>query len=158
MSKAVYAGSFDPFTLGHLDILKRALGLYDEVVVLLAINPDKKCRFSLERRMQMINETINEYGLDGASVASTTGLTVDFAKQIGAKILIRGIRNDSDKEYEEKMRTYNQKLCPEIDTVFFETNKQYEIISSSLVRQYLDEEKDISSLVPHSVYKMIKNP
>lgn len=155
MSKAVYAGSFDPITNGHIDIISRASKLFDEVVVLLAINPDKTYRFSLEDRKQMIEGAIKEANLDNVTVASTDGLTVKFAKSVNATHLIRGLRQ-TDISYEMNMSETNKKLDPSLDTIFLLSNKELNHISSTLVKEMIDKKQDIKGLVPESVIKFVK--
>ena len=154
MKKAVYSGSFDPITNGHLDILKRALEVFDEVIVLVANNQEKKSRFSVKERVQMIKEATK--GMKGVKVASTNGLTVDFAKKNGAKHLIRGLRAVTDFEYEFALAEANRYIDKSIDIVFFMANSKSSFISSSIIDEMSKSKVDISKLVPESVVKMYK--
>lgn len=152
MNRAVYPGSFDPITNGHLDILKRALKVFEEVIVLVADNPDKKSRFSVEQRVQMIKEAT--VGMNGVKVDSTSGLTVDYANKVNAKHLVRGLRTVTDFKYEYKLAEAYQKVDPTIDLVFFMAEEEYSSISSSKVDELAKSNKDIKDLVPDSVNKM----
>ena len=154
MKKAVYPGSFDPITNGHIDILKRALEIFDEVTILIAENPDKKSRFSIKERIEMIKDATK--GLKGVKVDSTAGLTVSYAKKIGAKHLIRGLRAVTDFEYEFSLAAANHYIDKSIDIVFFMANSESSFISSSMIDGLNSENVDISNLVPDSVVKMYK--
>ncbi len=153
MTKAVFAGTFDPITNGHIDILKKALDKFDEVIVLIAINPDKECTFSVDTRKKMIKEAIKDNNLKGSSVAFTQGLTVRFAKSVGAKYLVRGLRDIKDLSYENKIRDINKELDPSIETVFINTSEETKDISSTKVKEMIANKEDISNLVPQSVIK-----
>ena len=152
MKKAVYPGSFDPITNGHIDVLKRALEVFDEVVVLVADNQDKKSRFTVEERISMIKDATK--GLKGVSVDSTHGLTVSYAKKVGAKHLIRGLRAVTDYEYEVTLAAANKFIDSSIDIVFFMAGSEYSFISSSSIDRMHKEHIDISKVVPESVVKM----
>ena len=152
MKKAIYPGSFDPITNGHIDILKRALEIFDEVTILVAINSNKKSRFTLEERVLMIKEAVKD--LKGVKVDSTSGLTVQYAKKIGAKHLIRGLRAVTDYEYEFALAAANHYIDSSIDMVFFMANSDYSFISSSAIDEMHASNIDISKLVPESVLKM----
>ncbi len=151
MKKAVYPGSFDPITNGHLDILQRALEVFDEVIVLVADNQDKKSRFSVEDRVSMIKDATK--GLKGVKVDSTHGLTVEYAKKVGAKHLIRGLRAVTDFEYEFSLAEANKYIDSSIDMVFFMANSEYSFISSSVIDSMAKSKVDIRHLVPKSVVK-----
>ena len=152
MKKAVYPGSFDPITNGHLDILKRALRAFDEIVVLVADNQSKKSRFTLEERVSMIKDAVKD--LKGVTVDSTHGLTVTYAKEVGASHLIRGLRAVTDFEYEFSLASANRFIDSSIDMVFFMASAEYSYISSSAIDDMHKAKVDISKLVPESVIKM----
>ncbi len=155
MKKAIYPGSFDPITNGHLDILKRALKVFDEVIVLVASNPNKKSRFSASERVEMVSEAVK--GFKGVSVDSTNELTVEYAKKHGASHLIRGLRAVTDFEYEFSLSATNEFIDNSIDMVFFMSHSETNFISSSSVDELYRNGVDISKLVPPSVMKMYKS-
>lgn len=155
MKKAIYPGSFDPITNGHLDILKRALKVFDEVIVLVASNPNKKSRFSAEERVEMVSEAVK--GFKGVFVDSTNELTVEYAKKHGASHLIRGLRAVTDFEYEFSLSATNEFIDNSIDMVFFMSHSETNFISSSSVDELYRNGVDISKLVPPSVMKMYKS-
>ena len=151
---AVYPGSFDPITNGHLDILSRALKTYDEVILLIAVNPDKKGKFTVEERKTMILDAFKELGIKNAKVDSTEGLSIKYAKEVGANTLIRGLRAVSDFEYEFKLSAANEYIDPEVDMVFYMSHNEKSFISSSGIDEMHKSGIDISKLVPQSVLKM----
>ena len=157
MKIAVYPGSFDPITNGHIDVLKRALNVFDKVIVLVADNPNKKSKFTTQEKVIMIEEAIEELHLDGASVDSYSGLSVEYAKNHGAACLIRGLRAVTDFEYEFKLSAANHYIDSSIDEIFFMSHAETSFISSSVVDELYSSGVDISSLVPNSVIKMFKN-
>lgn len=151
MNRAVYPGSFDPITNGHLDILKRALKVFDEVIVLIAVNPNKASRFSAEERIEMVKEATN--GIKGVKVDFTSGLTVDYAHKVNSTHLVRGLRTVTDFKYEYQLADEYHKIDPNIDLVFFMADENLCNISSSRVDELVKNNKDISELVPKSVIK-----
>ena len=153
MKVAVYPGSFDPITNGHLEILKRALNIFDKVIMLVAINPNKKSRFSAEDRVKMIKESVNDSRVD---VDSYQGLTVEYAKKHGANHLIRGLRAVTDFEYEFSLASANDFIDSSVDTVFLMSKAEKSFINSSMIMELYQNGKDISSLVPPSVLKRLK--
>ena len=153
MKIAVYPGSFDPITNGHLEVLKRALNIFDRVIVLVAINPEKKSRFSVEERVAMIKETIND---DRVVVDSYNGLTVKYAKEHGATHLIRGLRAVTDFEYEFSLASANDYIDSSIDTVFLMSKAEKSFINSSMIFDMYRRGIDVSSLVPPAVLKRLK--
>ena len=132
---AVFAGSFDPFTLGHLDIVKRAAALFDELWVLLAVNASKKYLFDENVRLEMARKAVAE--IPNVKVDSFDGLTVDFMKRVGAKFLVRGIRGAADVEYEQTVAWNNKVLYPECETVFLSSAPEHLNVSSTVVRELL---------------------
>jgi pantetheine-phosphate adenylyltransferase len=155
MKRAIYPGSFDPITNGHLDVLSRALKVFDEVIVLVAINPNKKSKFTPEERVTMIKEATKD--LKGVVVDSTEGLTVKYAKEHNATCLIRGLRAVTDFEYEFALSATNEFIDESIDMVFFMSHAETSFISSSSIDELHKKGIDISSLVPPSVVKMYKS-
>ena len=153
MRTAIYPGSFDPITNGHLDILNRALEIFDKVIVLVAINPNKKSRFSVEERVAMIKEAVNN---PNVIVDSYQGLTVEYAKAHGAKHLIRGLRAVTDFEYEFQLATANDFIDSSIDSVFLMSKNDKSFINSSMIVELYRQGQDVSSLVPPSVIKRLK--
>lgn len=148
MRKAIFPGSFDPFTLGHLDILKRSLPLFDEIVVGVGNNIEKKTMFSVDQRISFIkNCFLKEQKI---SVKKYDGLTIDFCKEIGANFIVRGIRNNGDFEFEKAIARTNRKLS-KIETVFLLTSAKTSFISSSIVRELILNKGDFQLLVPESV-------
>ena len=146
---ALYPGSFDPLTNGHLDVLFRARRLADRGIVAILENDSKKPLFSVEERVEMIREIV---GADeGVSVRSFSGLLVDFAAQTGATLLVRGLRAISDYEYELQMALMNRRLAPAIETVFLMAKEEYSYVSSRLVKEVARLGADVSGLVPEPV-------
>ena len=153
MKIAVYPGSFDPITNGHLEILKRALNIFDKVIMLVAVNPDKKSRFSAEERVNMIKEAVDD---ERVVVEAYHGLTVEYAKMHGASHLIRGLRAVTDFEYEFSLASANDFIDSSIDTVFLMSKAEKSFINSSMIMELYQNGVDISSLVPPSVLKRLK--
>ena len=148
MRKAIFPGSFDPFTLGHLDILKRSLSLFDEITVGVGINNQKKTMFSEKQRIKFIeNCFLNESRI---KVEAYHGLTIDFCKKIGSNFIVRGIRNNGDFEFEKAIARTNRKLS-KIETVFLLTSAKTSFISSSIVRELILNKGNYKLLVPDSV-------
>ncbi len=148
MRRAVFPGSFDPITLGHYDIIERSLTLFDEIIIAIGINADKKYMFSLEERKQFIEEAFkNEPKI---KVTTYKGLTVDFCKQQNANFILRGLRNPADFEFEKAIAHTNRKMS-EIETVFLLTSSGKSYISSSIVRDVIRNGGDVSGLVPETV-------
>ncbi len=154
MKKAIYPGSFDPITNGHLDILSRAVKVFDEVIILVAVNPNKHFNFSPKERVEMIKEAVKDY--PNVKVDYYDGLTVEYAKKHGATHLIRGLRAVSDFEYEFQLASANEYVDSTIDMVFFMARGDKSFISSSAIMELTNSGVDVSGLVPSSVIKRIK--
>jgi len=153
---AIYPGSFDPITNGHVDLVKRTLGVFDRVIVAIARNPEKDgSLFSLDERLEMIGEVFQGLG-KRVKAESFDGLLVDYAKKSGAKVIIRGLRAVSDFEYEFQMAMMNRELEPGLETLFMMTGQDHFYISSRLVKEVVSLGGDISSLVPKIVQKKLK--
>jgi len=153
MRKAIYPGSFDPITRGHLDVIKRAAGLFDELVVAVATNDEKKPLFSRDEKIRLIEESCA--GLENVTVDSFTGLVVDYAAEKDALALVRGLRAISDFEFEFQMALMNRQLSPTLETVFLTPKEKYSYISSRLVKEVARLGGDIQSLVPKHVAKAL---
>lgn len=152
--KCIYPGTFDPITNGHLDVIKRALGLFDEVIVAVALNESKKPYFSLQSRLEMARTAT--HGLRGVSVQSFDNLLVDFAKSCGVRFVIRGLRAVSDFEYELQIGYANASLWEEFESVYLMPTLKNAFISSSIVRSVLSHGGDVSHLVPSEILKFLK--
>jgi pantetheine-phosphate adenylyltransferase len=153
-SLAVYPGTFDPITNGHADIVHRALGLFDQLVVVVADNPRKQPLFSLAERKRLIRQTLA--GDRRVEVDSFSGLLVDYVRRRGAKFIIRGLRAVADFEYEFQFAHMNRQLAPEVETIFLMTNEDNFFVSSSLVREVAEMGGDIRRVVPSVVAESIK--
>ena len=150
MKIAVYPGSFDPFTLGHLDILNRALALFDKVIVTIAVNQRKGPLFTVDERIEFIREAMPH--ADGRlEFAAFDGLLVDFCRDNGATVIVRGLRALADFEYEFQFAHMNRRLAPGVDTVFFMTDERNHYVSSSLVKEVASLGGDVNGLVPPAV-------
>jgi pantetheine-phosphate adenylyltransferase len=149
MRRAIYPGTFDPMTLGHLDIVARARRTFDEVVVLLAVNPDKSPLFPLEERLRLARECV--VGLDGVRVDCHDGLLADYALRSGAAAIVRGLRAISDFDYEFQMAIVNRKLAPGVETVFLMPSEEWSYLNSSIVRELWRFGGDYSRFVPEVV-------
>ena len=158
MVRAIYPGSFDPATYGHLDIIKRAAALFDEVIVGVLNNSAKSPLFSVEERVKMLKEVTKD--IPNVEVKSFGGLTVDFARECGANALVRGLRAITDFEYELQIAQLNRVIDPNIDTVFLTTNLKYAYLSSSSVKEVAAYGGDISHFVTpyveNEVHKKLK--
>lgn len=149
MTKAIFPGSFDPLTLGHLDIIQRASALFEEVCVVILENSEKKSLFSIAERLAMIQENCKSYA--NVTCAADTCLTVAYAKKRGATVILRGVRSVKDYEYELDIASANAYLEPSIETVLLFSNGAYAFISSSIIREMMKYGADISKLVPEHV-------
>lgn len=149
MRKALFPGSFDPFTAGHLNILNRALTMFDEVVVAVGINQDKRGFFSNEQKLDIIRQTTR--GLDNIEIISYDGLTVNICRELGIKHIVRGVRNIMDFDTERSIADANRRLAPEIETIIIPTAQEFAHISSSAVRDLISHNGDTSLFVPDGV-------
>ena len=149
MKKCIFAGTFDPPTLGHEDIVLKCLDLFDEVIVAILINPNKKPLFSEEARLAMLKKVFAKYS--NVRVLSYDGLTVDLLKREGAKFYVRGIRNGTDYDYEAQLYYINMDMYKEMSTVFLPTRQEYLHISSSLVKDALRFGKNVDKYVPEEI-------
>lgn len=158
MNTALYPGSFDPITFGHLDVIGRAAGLFDRLVVGVLVNPRKSPVLELEERMAAIREAVADELANGAArieVSSFDGLTVDFARQVGAGFIVRGLRAVSDFEIELQMAHTNRKLAPDVDTLFLMTALEHAYLSSSLVKEIASFGGDVGAMVPAAALRRI---
>ena len=151
---ALYPGSFDPFTLGHLDIVERALGLFDEIEITVAANSEKPGLFAMEQRCELIRQSVAH--LERVTVASHRGLTVDRARERGASALIRGLRQVADFDYEFRLAFANRRLSPSLETVFLMTSQEHAFVSASIVRDIHRWGGDLSSFVPQPVIDALR--
>jgi pantetheine-phosphate adenylyltransferase len=149
MKTALFPGSFDPFTLGHLDVLQSALKLFDKVIIAVGYNYTKKGFFPPEIRVEIIKDAIK--GLDNVEVCTFEGLTIDFCKKVGANCIIRGIRTTTDFELESVIAQANKKMAPEISSVFIPSSHEYSFISSTVVRDVLINGGDARCFLPKNV-------
>lgn len=152
---AIYPGSFDPITNGHLDLIERGRRLFDKLIVSILRNETKQPLFSVEERIEMLGEVVGGY--PNVEVDSFNGLLVDYAAQNNATVLLRGIRAISDYEYELQMALMNRRLRPDIETVFMMASEAYSFISSRLVKEVFGLGGDIAGLVPPSVERRLRN-
>ncbi len=155
MQSAVYPGSFDPITNGHLDIIQRASRVFDKVVVGVLHNPNKKPYFDIEERVEIIRKVVEPYG--NVEVTSFEGLLVDFMSTKPDHVLVKGLRAFSDFEYEFQMAMMNRKLDESIETLFMMTGNRYSFVSSTLVKEIFLLDGNIEELVPPLVYESLKN-
>ena len=149
MKIALYPGTFDPVTLGHLDIIKRAAGVCDQLVIGVLPNSAKHPWFSVDERMDLIEKVTKD--LPNVVVESFDGLTVDFGKKIGASVIVRGLRAITDFEYELQIAQINHRLNPDIDTIFFTTSQEYSYVSSSIAKEIALYGGDVSGLIPADI-------
>jgi len=149
MKRAIFPGSFDPITMGHVDIIKRSLPLLDELIIAIGVNSTKKYMFSLEQRKAFIEATFADE--PKIKVDTYSGLTVDYCESIDAKFILRGLRNPADFEFEKTITQVNRRLSNNIETIFLLTSSENSFISSSIVREVIQFEGDYSSMVPKAV-------
>jgi pantetheine-phosphate adenylyltransferase len=151
---ALYAGSFDPITLGHVDVVKRAASIFPRLIVLVGLHPTRNALFSVEERLELVREVCA--GESNVEVASFGGLLVDYARQVGAQVIVRGLRVGSDFEYELQMAHANADLACELETVFLPTRTRYGFISASLVREIARHGGDVSRYAPEPVCRALR--
>ena len=155
MKTAIYAGSFDPITNGHVNIVERALKLFDQVVIVIAKSPTKKSYLSYDERKKLLNEVFASHSQ--VRIDSWDGLIVDYAKNNSINYLVRGLRPTGDFDWEFQMASMNRKLSDDLEVVFLITSDQHYYVSSSIVREIAEHAGDISPFVPAAVMKFIKN-
>jgi len=146
---AVFAGTFDPVTMGHVDVVRRAAPLFDEIIIAIGVNTAKKTLFSLEKRTDWLERTFSD--LSNIRIEHYEGLTVNFCESVGAKYLLRGLRNGTDFDYEAHIAQLNKSLDSKIETVFMMTSPEFSFISSTLVRDLVIHQGDYQPYVPNSV-------
>ncbi len=149
MTTAIYPGSFDPITNGHLDIVVRAAGIFNKLVIGVYDAPPKNLLFTTEERVELVRRSVEQ--ISNVEVSTYTGLTVHYARQVGAQVLVRGLRQGSDFEFEFEMALMNRRVTPEIDSVFLMTANEYQFLSSSLLKEAAQMGGDIAGLVPDHV-------
>ena len=152
--KALYPGTFDPPTNGHVDLIQRGSKIFDHLTVAILVNPVKNPLFTVAERVEMMKEAAN--GITNVSVATFDGLMVDFARRLGATAVLRGIRAISDYEHEFQMALMNRRLAPEIETVFLQPAGRYSFVSSRMVKEVFSFGGDVTGLVPANVLKRLR--
>ena len=155
LKKAVFPGSFDPITIGHYSIIKRASGMFDELIVAIGSNSDKQPLFTLEKRIELLKIVANDF--QNVRVEVFDGLTVDFCENIGAQYIIRGLRTMADFDFEKNIAQMNQSIKPTIESVFLMCDPSHTAISSSIVRDIYKHGGDIKSYIPQSIYLKLIN-
>ena len=153
MTIAIYPGSFDPFTNGHLDILKSGSEIFDRVIIAVSYNSDKKAFLPIETRVELIKEAVSS--LNNVEVDSYNGLTAEYAKTKGATVLLRGLRNSIDFEYELNLSHANKALNNDLKTIFLATKPENSFVSSSMIRELLKYNGDITPFVPQNIYNFL---
>lgn len=148
---AIYPGSFDPITNGHIDLVQRSLKLFEKVIIAVATNSRKKTLFTIEERVQLIREVFQSEDPNRLEIDTFTGLTVDYARKRGARIIIRGLRAVTDFDYEYAIALMNSKLAPDIETLFLMANNEHSFVSSSIVKEVARHGRSVSNQVPEVV-------
>lgn len=154
MARALYPGTFDPITMGHVDIVSRVSALFDKLIIGVYDTPSKELLFSLEERTAMTKTAVGH--IPNAEVHPYHGLTVEFARRLGATVVIRGLRTGSDFEYEFEMAYMNKKLAPDIESLYMMSSLEYQFVSSSILKEVLQLGADITDLVPPHVLKALR--
>lgn len=155
MKLAIYPGSFDPVTFGHMEIILRASKLFDKLIVLVSVNPLKPCSFTIEERKELLLETVEHEGLTNVEVDSYDGLLIDYFNERNADVIVKGLRAISDFEYEFQMAQANRRLCYKAETIFLTSKSEYTYLSSSMVKQIAMFGGDISDFVPEYILDKI---
>lgn len=155
MKLAIYPGSFDPVTYGHLEIISRASKLFDKLVVLVSVNPTKPSAFSIEERKELLEEVVKSEGLTNVEIDSHEGLLIDYFNQRNADVIVKGLRALSDFEYEFQMAQANRKLCYKAETIFLTAKSENTYLSSSMVKQIAMFGGDVSDFVPECILDRI---
>ena len=148
MKKAIFPGSFDPITIGHVDIIKRAMKVFDEIIIAVGDNIDKKYMFPKEKRVELVKQTFSNY--NSIKIESYSGLTVDFCKKNNTEFMIRGLRNPADFEFEKSIALTNRKMT-DIETIFFLTSPENSFVSSSIVRDLIRNSGDYKLFIPKGI-------
>tara|TARA_A100000164_G_C21707745_1_gene676644 strand:- start:78 stop:530 length:453 start_codon:yes stop_codon:yes gene_type:complete len=148
MKKAIFPGSFDPITIGHVDIIKRAMKVFDEIIIAVGDNTDKKYMFPKEKRVELVKQTFSNY--NSIKIESYSGLTVDFCKKNNTEFMIRGLRNPADFEFEKSIALTNRKMT-DIETIFFLTSPENSFVSSSIVRDLIRNSGDYKLFIPKGI-------
>ena len=154
LKKAIYPGSFDPFTNGHLDIVKKAAAIFDEVYIVIGINSQKRRTFDSERMITAIEATLKEVGITNAYVTAYEGLVAEYARTQGLKYMIRGLRNNMDYNYEENIAEVNKLINPEMEYVYFRAENV--AVSSSMVKELHMYGQDVSAYLPRCIYAIME--
>jgi len=149
MNIAVYPGSFDPITLGHLNIIRRAAGIFDELIVCVMVNSDKRPLFSVEERVELISRTVSRF--PNVTAEASDDLVVEFMRKRGAKVIIKGLRAVSDFDWEFQIAMVNRKLDQSIETLFMPSSEKYTFLSSSVVKEMAKYGADLETFVPHEI-------
>lgn len=151
---AIFPGSFDPITLGHASVIKRAIPLFDKIIVAIGVNTLKATYFDLEKRIKMIQAVFADY--DNIEVQSYTGLTIEYCREVNAQFLLRGLRTSADFEFERSIAQINKQLNPDIETIFLLTQPEHTALNSSIVRDILRNNGDVSIFVPAEALPFLK--
>ena len=155
MRIALYPGSFDPITNGHVDVMERAARLFDRVIVAVAHNSDKECAFSTDERIRLIHESLGDHA--NIEVVTFEGLLVDFARKCRAVVVVRGLRAVTDFEYEFQMALMNKNMCPELETVFLASREAYTYVSSRVIKEVARLGGDVAKFVPPAVARALRD-